>query len=124
MKAHEIVGLLEANWEAFQAVSTNRGDSLCTALGTVIDAMPPSPSDQDLEKTVDSICEVLDGSEYGRELLNRKFPSAHERLLPPPGATLSQSEPTIDLSQRLKKFSSRVQESGNQAADNRSGKES
>jgi hypothetical protein len=109
MNAEMVVALLEQNWHGLRGELGEQWEDFTESYSDIVARLPSEPSREDLERTVDAVCELLNRYEYGRGLLRSSQVFASERLLAAASETLSDQERTRQVCNRLRELPGRQQ---------------
>lgn len=110
MDAEEVVALLEQNWDALQAELGKQWWEFAQSYRNILADLPDEPEREDLERTVDRLCGLLNRYEYGRGLLHGYRTPGRERLLLAASEVLADQESVPQVCNRLRHLQLREQE--------------
>jgi hypothetical protein len=109
MNAEMVVALLEQNWDGLQLELGGQWEDFTGSYSDIVARLPSEPGRDDLERTVDALCELLNRYEYGRGLLRGCRVPTSEKLLAAASETLSEQERTRQVCNRLRVLLGRQQ---------------
>lgn len=92
LSANNVVELLENEWQNIQKQLGSDWDGFVDAYCKIVNKLPDKPEIEDVESTVDQVCELLCKYKYTRRLLQNLQGEPAEKLLTSPSGTLENSE--------------------------------
>lgn len=105
LSADDVVMLLEKEWKNIQKQLGPDWDNFARAYCTVVDQLPEKPGIEDIEITIDRICELLYKYKYTRKLLKKSHGESAEKLLISPGKILNESEELNQICNTMRSLS-------------------
>jgi len=109
LSASNVVEQLEQEWPNIQKQLGSGWDDFFNAYCKIVNNLPVKPEIEDVESTVDHICELLYEYEYTRGILKKLQGEPAEKLLATPSKTLKESEKLILICNTVRSLASESQ---------------